>query len=79
MFIVNSLAEFYTYRTISFFWALAWTTFFMVGTGWELHTRETTYLTPGNITTLNPINPVLMYFLTASIFLVTAIVMKCNN
>lgn len=34
MFIVNSLAEFYCYRTISFFWALAWAVFLLVGTQW---------------------------------------------
>lgn len=39
MFIVNSLAEFYTYRTISFFWALAWTVFLLTGLSWELHSR----------------------------------------
>ena len=35
IFIVNSLAEFYTYRTFSLFWMLAVVLFFMTGLGWE--------------------------------------------
>jgi hypothetical protein len=34
IFIVNSLAEFYTYRTVSLFWMLAILLFFMTGVGW---------------------------------------------
>jgi hypothetical protein len=79
MFIVNSLAEFYTYRTISFFWVIAWTVFLLTGLGWELHSRETTALIQTSITTLNPINPVLMYFLCSSIFLVIGMIMKCTH
>lgn len=79
MFIVNSLAEFYNYRTVSFFWALAWTVFLLVGTQWEKHTSETTELKLENLSTLNPTNPVLMYFLCSSIMLVVGSIMKCTK
>jgi hypothetical protein len=79
MFIINSLAEFYTYRTISFFWVMAWAVFLLTGLKWELHSRETTTLVQSSITTLNPVNSVLMYFLCSSIFLVVGMFMKCTE
>lgn len=45
IFIVNSLAEFYTYRTVSVFWMLLCTMFFMVGFRWDYNAAEVTHTT----------------------------------
>jgi len=45
IFIVNSLAEFYTHRTISFFWMLICLMFFMVGLSWQSYAAEVMHTT----------------------------------
>lgn len=76
IFIVNSLAEFYTYRTISFFWMLIIMMFFMVGLKWQDHATEVTHIDLNFIYSFNPTNRVFLYFLGSTILLVIGIIFK---
>lgn len=76
IFIINSLAEFYTHRTISIFWMLIVVLFFLIGVNWWKNAAETTSTDLGNIYEFNPKNRVLMYFLSCAIFLAVGIVFK---
>lgn len=78
IFIINSLAEFYTHRTISIFWLLLVVMFFLVGLGWESHAAEVTHTTLSSIYYFNPISRIMLYFLGSSIFIVVGIVFKSN-
>jgi hypothetical protein len=76
IFIVNSLAEFYTYRTVSLFWMLAVVLFFMTGVGWEHLAAETTSTSAPYYETLTPQSRILLYFLAAAVFLAVGVVFK---
>ena len=76
IFIINSLAEFYTHRTISIFWMLLVVMFFLVGLSWENHAAEVTHTDLASIFYFNPVNRVLLYFLGSAIFIVVGIVFK---
>lgn len=73
---MNSLAEFYTYRTVSLFWMLAVLLFFTTGIDWEDLAAETTSTSSTYYETLTPINRILLYFLASSIFLAIGFVFK---
>ena len=76
IFIINSLAEFYTHRTISVFYMLLIVMFFMVGLSWEDHAAEVTHTTLSNINNFNPTNRMFLYFLGCGIFLAVGIIFK---
>ena len=76
IFIINSLAEFYTHRTVSVFWMLLIVMFFLVGFNWEDHAAEVTHTDLGSIFYFNPVNRVFLYFLGNAIFIVVGIVFK---
>jgi hypothetical protein len=78
IFIVNSLAEFCTYRTFSVFWLLLIMLFFMIGLKWEQHAGEVVHTKLDQIEYFHKKNPVLLYFLSSSILLVIAIAFKSN-
>lgn len=79
IFIINSLAEFYTHRTISFFWMLLCLMFFLVGLGWQSHAAEVMHTNLSSIYYFNPWNRVFLYFLGGSIFLIIGIIFKSNK
>ncbi len=79
IFIVNSLAEFYTYRTISFFWVLLVHLFFLVGFDWQQHAAEVAHTDLGLIRDLHPRNPILLYFLSGSLLLLIGVAFKSKN
>lgn len=72
IFIINSLAEFYTYRTVSFFWMLLWELLFLVGLG--VQDRADINKSEGNHFPTR--DRIFLYFLSGSIFLVIGIVFK---
>ena len=76
IFIINSLAEFYTHRTISMFWLLLVVMFWLVGLDWQAHSAEVTHTDLSTIYYFNPLNRILLYFLVASIFIIVGIVFK---
>lgn len=75
IFIVNSLAEFYTHRTISLFWMLAVLLFFMNGVGWQELAAETASTQPAD-SSLTPINRILLYFISGAVFLAVGLIFK---
>jgi hypothetical protein len=75
IFVVNSLAEFYTHRTVSVFWMLAIVLFFMTGANWEGLAAETASSTP-TYPSLTPTNRLLLYFLACAVFLAVGLVFK---
>lgn len=79
IFIINSLAEFCTYRTFSVFWILLVMLFFMIGLKWEQHAGEVVHTKLDQIEYFHKKNPVLLYFLSSSILLVIIIVFKSNS
>ena len=73
---MNSLAEFYTYRTVSLFWMLAVLLFFMTGIGWEKLSAAATTASTSYYSALTPTNRLLLYFISCAVFLAIGIVFK---
>ena len=76
IFIVNSLAQFYTYRTVSLFWMLVVLLFFMTGIGWQKLSASTTSSSTSFYSTLTPKNRILLYFISSAVFLAIGIIFK---
>lgn len=76
IFIINSLAEFCTYRTFSVFWLLLVHLFFMIGVQWEDLSTETLSTDLDKVQYFHPTNRIYLYFLSSSILLLIAIVFK---
>lgn len=75
IFIINSLAEFYTHRTFSIFWMFAVMMFFTNGVGWEDLSVESAS-TSAVWRSLTPKNRIYLYFLGCAVLLAVGLIFK---
>ena len=74
IFIANSLAEFFTFTTVSFGWIMIWALFFLVGISWENTARSNTTLL--SWTVFSDMNQIMLYFISTSVLFAVGVVFK---